>query len=88
MKRKLDMPYVVPARRPHVTDHALVRWMERHLDFDMDGLRAAILTPERVEAIRCGAVHIHCREEGVTLVVSETGSITTVLPINVRRGKR
>lgn len=88
MSRKLTMPAVTPARHPKVTDHAVLRWMERHLLIDVEAVRASILTPERIDAIRCGAVHIHCREEGVTLVVSESGAITTALPIHARRGDR
>lgn len=79
MKRPLAMPEVQPRRYPVVTDHAVVRWMERHLGYDIEAVRRAILTPEREEAIRCGATSIVCREEGVTLRIAPNGHVTTVL---------
>lgn len=84
MSRPLNMPLAQPARRPVVSDHALLRWLERHLEVDLEAVRASILTPERVAAIRCGAVLIHCRVEGVTLVVAQDGTIKTCLPTKNR----
>ncbi|MNU42707.1 hypothetical protein D3C71_314730 [compost metagenome] len=81
MSRRLTMPRATPPRMAHVTDHALLRWIERHLQVDIEALRASILTPSVVEAIECGASAVHCREEGVTLIVAESGAIKTVLPI-------
>ncbi len=84
MNRPLTMPLAQPARRPVVSDHALLRWLERHLEVDIEAVRASILTPARFQAIECGAVHIHCRAEGVTLVVAQDGTIKTCLPIKNR----
>lgn len=85
MSRSLKMPHAVPARHPNVSDHAVLRWLERHLDMDIEAVRASILTPARREAILCGAVHIHRPAEGVTLCIAEDGTVKTVLPIRHRR---
>ncbi len=72
------------SRIPHVSDHALVRWLERYLEIDMEAMRAAILTPERHQAIQAGASAIHCRAEGVVLNVAPSGTVTTVLKRQMR----
>lgn len=85
MTRRLNMPRAKGHRTPIVTDHALLRYLERHLQVDMEAVRASILTPSVVEAIHCGATAVHCPAEGVTLIVSEAGAIKTVLPLKKRR---
>lgn len=85
MRRPLTMPEVEPRRHPVVTDHAVVRWLERSLGYDIEAVRQAILTPERIQAIRCGATAIVCPEEGVTLRVAPNGHVTTVLTIKQAR---
>lgn len=85
MTRRLNMPRVKTQRTPIVTDHALLRYLERYLQVDMEAVRASILTPSVVEAIRCGATAVHCPAEGMTLIVSEAGAIKTVLPLKKRR---
>ncbi len=85
MTRPLSMPSATPERRATVSDHALLRWLERHLLIDIEAVRESILTPERLDAIRCGAARIHCRAEGVVLVVAEDGTIKTVLPTKALR---
>ncbi len=65
---------------PSVSDHAVLRYMERKYGFDVAAIRAEILTPERREAIRCGAKSITV--EGMRFVVRD-GTITTAL-----KGKR
>lgn len=72
------------SRIPHVSDHALVRWLERYLEIDMEAARAAILTPERRQAIQAGASAIQCHAEGVVLIVAPCGTVTTVLSRQMR----
>jgi len=79
------MPRATPPRTAHVTDHALLRWIERHLQVDIEALRKSILTPSVVEAIECGASAVQCPAEGVTLIVAQDGAIKTVLPIKRQR---
>lgn len=85
MTRPLPMKPAQPPRRPTVSDHAVLRWLERYLEIDIEAVRASILTPERVAAIRCGAVHIRCPAEGVILCISQDGTVKTVLPIKERK---
>lgn len=44
-----------PPAEPGVSDHAVVRYMERVLGLDVDAIRREILTPERADMIRFGA---------------------------------
>lgn len=81
------MPKAHLPRQPRVTDHAVLRWMERYMGFDIEAVRASILTPERCEAIECGAARIHLPEEGVSLVINDQGAVVTVAPINSERRK-
>lgn len=67
---------------PKVTDHALMRFMERILNLDMDSLRTRILTPTVAAAIRAGASAVTV--EGVRMLVSG-GVITTVLDAAAHR---
>lgn len=71
------------SRVPHVSDHALLRWMERYLEIDVEALRRAMLTPERVDAIRAGASAIQCAE-GVVMIIAPNGTVTTVLTRRMR----
>lgn len=63
-----------------VSDHALVRYMERVMNLDLDSIRQQILTPERVSAIKAGAVEIiggdctlRCKNRTVITIVKEKG---------------
>lgn len=71
------------SRVPHISDHALLRWLERYLELDVEALRQTILTPERAEAIRAGASAIKC-PEGMVLIVAPNGTVTTVLTKKMR----
>ena len=69
-------------KRPSiVTDHALVRYLERVYGVDMDGLRQRI---ERVtqEARDQGAVAVNC--DGVHYKLSKCGRVITVTGTNGR----
>ncbi len=67
-----------------VSDHALVRYLERVKGFDMAALRAEILTPGVVAAIEAGARTIKLGD--VKFPVND-GVICTVLA-NSQRAKR
>jgi len=45
---------------PEITDHALVRFLERVKGFDLQAFRDEILTPERIAAINSGVVGFKC----------------------------
>jgi hypothetical protein len=59
-----------------VSDHAIIRFLERKHGFDFEALRREILTPSRVLAIKSGAKAID--HDGVSFKVAD-GTITTVI---------
>lgn len=61
---------------PRVTDHALVRYMERAYGFDMGKLRDEILTRERIGAINAGASRI--KVNGLTFRIANKAVVTIV----------
>lgn len=70
---------------PGVSDHALLRWLERALEMDLDAIRKTILTDTVRAGIEAGAKRIHVPEMRVTLIIAESGAIKTVLPIRAGR---
>jgi hypothetical protein len=70
-----------------VSDHAVVRYLERVVGMDMAAMRARILTPFVEGAIRSGVVRIRT-SEGV--VVVREGVVTSFLPSGTgpSRGKK
>lgn len=68
----------------HVSDHALVRYLERVVGVNVDGLRARIIKRANVAAVHgADAVTI----EGVRYCI-RNGVVTTVTPPRGQRGKR
>jgi hypothetical protein len=65
--------------QPRLSDHALVRFMERAWEIDFEPIRQAILTPVRIDAIASGARRIHLPEERVTLII-DRGVVVTAAP--------
>jgi len=61
---------------PTVSDHALVRYLERHHKFDLDQFRKEILSSNAISAINAGAVTI--KRNGIKFKV-QNNVITTVL---------
>ena len=59
-----------------VSDHAIVRYLERFKDVDIMSVRKEILTPEIVSAIRAGASTVHLN--GAVFKVTN-GVITTIM---------
>lgn len=62
--------------KPTVSDHALLRYLERKYDFDSAAVRREILTPEVLSAIKAGASGIKSHDG--TFKISET-VITTYI---------
>lgn len=88
MNRPLALPKAMPRRKALVSDHALLRWLERALEIDIEAVRRSILSARVIEAIEAGAERIHLPAERVTLIIGETGTVKTVLPIaSGRRGR-
>ncbi|WP_020474493.1 hypothetical protein [Zavarzinella formosa] len=64
-------------RNHAVTDHALVRWLERNHGIDVLGLKDAILTDELQAAIASGQEQW---SDGKMLFVLQDGRVITVIP--------
>ncbi len=62
--------------KPTVSDHALIRYMERVLGFDIEKLREEILTPDIEAAINFGAAKVKIK--GIEFRISQK-TITTVV---------
>ena len=63
-------------KEPRVSDHAVIRYLERKYGFSFDAVRAEILTADRIAAINAGAKSI--KHEGVSFLVRDK-TITTVI---------
>lgn len=57
-KKKRRKEHVPKKRLEVITDHALVRYFERHFDIDIKKLRKELLTPEMKNMIEFGAESI------------------------------
>lgn len=64
-------------RTPQVSDHALVRYLERVKNINIEDIKKEILTPEREEYIRTGATAINC--DGVEFIISRDGTVVTCI---------
>lgn len=62
--------------KPKVSDHALMRYLERIIGIDIDSIRKGILTPEVVSSIKSGAKKI--RSNGFVFLIKD-GTIATIL---------
>lgn len=69
---------------PRVSDHAVLRFLERVRGLDVEAVRAEILTPEIAMAIKAGAVAVTIK--GLRFPVKE-GCIVTVLTENIARSR-
>jgi hypothetical protein len=65
--------------RVAVTDHALVRYMERVMGFDFDPIRERILTPTVTKALRGGVTRIRTQDG---YVIAKESIVTTFLPLD------
>jgi hypothetical protein len=66
---------------PRITDHALLRYLERVMGFDIEGLRLSLMTPAVELACRTGAKRV--LHDGFEFII-EGGVVVTI----VRRASR
>ncbi len=64
------------APEPVVSDHAILRYLERKFKFDVNGIRNEILTDERKGAIKAGAIKI--KVDGIDFVVKNGVIVTSI----------
>lgn len=64
---------------PTVTDHAVLRWIERVRGVDLDQVRAEILAQGREQWVAEGVASVKLPELGVVLVARD-GVVVTVKP--------
>lgn len=64
------------AENPTLSDHALVRYLERAKGFDLNVFREEVLTKENISAINAGAQTI--KVNGVKFKVSGKVIVTTI----------
>lgn len=73
---------------PLVTDHALVRYMERVMQIDVERLRNTLLGDGRAEIIRTiGTGHLHT-PDGATLVVLDGKVVSVLRTDELKQGAR
>lgn len=79
---EIEMALSRIGQEPRVSDHALLRYFERKMGFDLEAIRQEILGNGTKEAIEMGAVRIN--KDGCHFLVSREGCITTVLDQNMK----
>ena len=70
-----------PSPEPRISEHALLRFIERVYGVDVDAVRASIMTPGIVSALKSGVTGITV--QGVKMVCKE-GVIVTVVTDEMR----
>lgn len=65
-------------KEPEVTDHALIRYLERVNGFDVEGFRRNILTPALIGAIKSGAQRY--KSDGIEFAINGNKVVTVVTP--------
>lgn len=70
---------------PRITDHAVLRFLERVKGVDLAAVRAEMATPEVCAAVKAGARSVIT--QGHALVI-ENGTIITVLGPGMRPNRR
>lgn len=72
-------------KKPIISDHALVRFLERSMGVDVDALRDKILQMGVADAIKAGATG--CRVGGVVFKICD-GFVTTCIRPSEEKSKR
>ena len=65
-----------------ISDHALVRWLERVHGVDIDKLRELVLTKKQIDMVRTGA---HKIKTDRYIFIIENNTVVTVLPKGGRK---
>ena len=91
-KKQLPKPFTPkkyrPPTPPVITDHALVRYMERVMEIDVERLRNDLLSDGRAQLIRTiGTGHLHT-PEGATLVVLDGKVVSVLRTDEMKQGAR
>lgn len=73
---RLVLSLMTPSDTIGVSDHAILRYLERKFNIDIDSIRDEILTPDRKSAIRAGATKI--KTEYVDFIVKNNTIVTSV----------
>ena len=83
-KREWPTPRVLPQNpppeHPVVTDHALVRYLQRVIGIDVDALRRQLLADGREELIRTMSSGRLRTADGLTLVVKNRIVVSIIVP--------
>ena len=74
-KERLQRDLKFAEQTPAVSNHALVRYMERHMGFDIIGCKKSLLTDFVESAINSGANKV--KIEGIDFVVKDKVIVTT-----------
>ena len=64
------------ARTPQVSDHAVLRYLERKYNLDTDAIRKEILTPQALAAIKRGATSFS--EDNIKFLVQDGVVLTSL----------
>lgn len=91
-KKEFPKPWMSKKHRPAkvhpVTDHALVRYMERVMMIDVEKLRGHLIDEGRAEMIRAiGTGHLHM-PDGATLVVLDGKVVSVLRTDEMKQGAR
>lgn len=67
-----------PAPEPRLSDHAILRYIERAYGIDIEAIKAKIMTPTVIQAIKNGASAVTA--EGVKFKVVDNTIVTAIIP--------
>lgn len=73
-RQELEMKLAEAKMEPRVSDHAVIRYLERVHDFDFEEQRKELLTPAVLTAIKMGAKKV--KRDGYTLVIANNTIVT------------
>ncbi len=68
----------IPVQEPRLSDHAILRYIERAFNIDIDAIKERIMTPDVVQAIKNGASAVTV--EGIKFKIKDNAIITAFAP--------